>query len=114
MHLMRQKSESKLFKAVERLRPKDDKRPLLLACGAWGLKPGTICRKGNQPSYPTAIGVWRQRVCCVRCGEMLNALWPQADRAATRLRKKRQVVRLMVSRLPCVAPLDRNGNGNGK
>jgi len=57
MHLMRQKSESKVFKAVERLRPKDDGRPLLLAYGAWGLKPGTICRKGNPP----ALGIGMAR-----------------------------------------------------
>jgi len=57
MHLMRQVSESKLFKAVERLRPTDDERPLLLAYGAWGLKPGTICRKGNPP----ALGVGMAR-----------------------------------------------------
>jgi hypothetical protein len=56
-HIMRQKSESKLFRAIEKLRPRGDQRPLLLAYGAWGLKPGTICRKGNPP----AIGVGMAR-----------------------------------------------------
>jgi hypothetical protein len=46
---MRQKSESKLFRAIEKLRPRGDQRPLLLAYGAWGLRPGTIRRKGNPP-----------------------------------------------------------------
>ena len=55
MHLMRQVSVSKLFKAVER-RPTDDERPLLLAYGAWGLKPGTICRKGS-PSSSASSGL---------------------------------------------------------
>jgi hypothetical protein len=56
-HIMRQRSESRLFRAIEKLRPRGDQRPLLLAYGAWGLKPGTICRKGNPP----AIGVGMAR-----------------------------------------------------
>jgi hypothetical protein len=58
VHLMTQKSESKLFSAIERLRPKDDPRPLLIAYGAWGLKPGVICRKGNPPAL--GIGMARK------------------------------------------------------
>jgi len=67
MHLMRQKSESKLFRAIELLRPKEDTRPLLIAYGAWGLKPGTICRKGNPP----ALGVGMAR----KLSKQFRVIW---------------------------------------
>jgi len=67
MHLMRQKSESKLFRAIELLRPKEDTRPLLIAYGAWRLKTGTICRMGNPP----ALGVGMAR----KLSKQFRVIW---------------------------------------
>lgn len=53
-----QQSEADVVKRLKAIHPPDDKRPLVLAYGAWGLvagRPNTACNKGNPPAIGAGL-----------------------------------------------------------
>jgi hypothetical protein len=113
-----QKSESKLYERLQALQT--DKRPLILAYGAWGLTAGNDpCKRG----IPPCIGVGLMRKLSKRfvvvptpehctsktCFRCLGACSPWKE-VEEKMEKKIRGLRLCTQR-DCMLPLNRDKNG---
>jgi hypothetical protein len=117
-----QQSEERLYKRLEGIRKKLDRRPIVLAYGSWGMiagRAGAACNRGNPPCI--GVGLMRKlsrrfvvsptpeaytsKTCC-RC---LGACEPWEEKEAAMGKKIRGLRRC--TQRDCMLPLNRDKNG---
>ena len=117
-----QQSEERLYKRLEGVQKKGDRRPIVLAYGSWGMvagRAGAACNRGNPPCI--GVGLMRKlsrrfvvsptpeaytsKTCC-RC---LGACGPWDEKEAAMGKKIRGLRRC--TQRDCMLPLNRDKNG---